>query len=70
MIRTATVTTPRLVVERPSITIEGRELADVALGGWAYGPEIGTAPAVIVVGGITASPFPFGDTGIRGDRRA
>jgi homoserine acetyltransferase len=58
-----TSTSPRrLVVERPSLTIEGRELADVVLGGWAYGPEIGTAPAVIVVGGITASPFPFGDS--------
>jgi homoserine dehydrogenase len=57
-----TTTSPRrLVVERPSMTIEGRALADVLLGGWAYGPEIGTAPAVVVVGGITASPFPFGD---------
>ena len=31
------------------------------LGGWAYGPELGTAPVTIIVGGITASPFPFGD---------
>ncbi|MGH9350500.1 MAG: homoserine dehydrogenase [Vicinamibacterales bacterium] len=52
-----------LLVERPSMTIEGHVLADVALGGWAYGPEPGTAPAVVVVGGITASPFPFGDGG-------
>ena len=51
----------RLVVERPSITVEGCELQDVLLGGWAYGPELGTAPVVVVVGGITASPFPFGD---------
>jgi homoserine dehydrogenase len=58
-----TRTSPRrLVVERPSMTIEGRDLAEVILGGWAYGPEIGTAPVVIVVGGITASPFPFGDS--------
>jgi homoserine dehydrogenase len=50
-----------LVVERPSMTIEGHVLADVSLGGWAYGPELGTAPVVVIVGGITASPFPFGD---------
>jgi homoserine dehydrogenase len=43
------------------MTIEGHVLSDVALGGWVYGPELGTAPVVIVVGGITASPFPFGD---------
>jgi homoserine O-acetyltransferase len=51
----------RLVVERPSMTIEGHALADVVLGGWMYGPDLGTAPVVIVVGGITASPFPMGD---------
>jgi homoserine dehydrogenase len=56
------VTSPRrLVVERSCMTIEGHELADVQLSGWVYGPEIGTAPAVVIVGGITASPFPFGD---------
>ncbi len=43
------------------MTIEGHVLTDVALGGWVYGPDLGTAPAVVVVGGITASPFPFGD---------
>lgn len=43
------------------MTIEGHVLTDVALGGWVYGPELGAAPAVVVVGGITASPFPFGD---------
>jgi homoserine dehydrogenase len=43
------------------MTIEGHELADVQLSGWVYGPELGTAPAVVIVGGITASPFPFGD---------
>jgi homoserine dehydrogenase len=43
------------------MTIEGHTLADVRLSGWAYGPEIGKAPVVVIVGGITASPFPFGD---------
>ena len=42
------------------MTIDGHVLSDVSLGGWAYGPEPGTAPVVVVVGGITASPFPFG----------
>ena len=51
----------RLEVRRTSLTIEGHELADVSLAGWAYGPELGTAPVVVVVGGITASPFPLGD---------
>ena len=49
------------------ITIEGRNLEDVQLGGWVYGPELGTAPAVLIVGGITASPFPFGDGQSEGD---
>jgi homoserine dehydrogenase len=58
-----TGTTPRqLNVERASIPIDGRSLTGVLLSGFAYGPELGTAPAVIVVGGITASPFPLGDT--------
>jgi homoserine dehydrogenase len=51
----------QLVVERPSMEIEGHPLADVSLGGWIYGPDLGTAPVVVIVGGITASPFPFGD---------
>ena len=51
----------RLVIEHLSLTIEGRALEDVALGGWVYGPELGTAPVILIVGGITASPFPFGD---------
>jgi homoserine dehydrogenase len=59
----AAATIPRrLLVERPSMTIEGHALTDVVLSGWAYGPELGTSPAVVVVGGITASPFPLGDT--------
>ncbi len=58
----ATVFVPRrLDVTRPALAIEGYALIDVTLSGWAYGPELGTAPVVVVVGGITASPFPFGD---------
>ena len=57
----------RLVIEHLSITIEGRQLEDVQLGGWVYGPELGTAPVVLIVGGITASPFPFGDGQSEGD---
>ena len=60
----------RLVIEHLSITIEGRALEDVQLGGWVYGPELGTAPVVVIVGGITASPFPFGDGAGRGRRSA
>lgn len=59
---TASALAPRrILVERPSITIDGHGLSDVVLSGWAYGPELGTAPVVVIVGGITASPFPFGD---------
>jgi len=57
----------RLVIDHLSLTIEGRTLEDVQLGGWVYGPELGTAPAVLIVGGITASPFPFGDGQSEGD---
>jgi homoserine dehydrogenase len=58
-----TGTTPRqLNVDRASIAIDGCSLSDVSLSGFAYGPELGTAPVVIIVGGITASPFPLGDT--------
>ncbi|HJU42031.1 MAG TPA: homoserine dehydrogenase [Vicinamibacterales bacterium] len=60
----------RLVIEHLSIQIEGRTLHDVQLGGWVYGPELGTAPAVLIVGGITASPFPFGDGQEGDDTRA
>ncbi|MCA1584904.1 MAG: hypothetical protein LC791_09080 [Acidobacteria bacterium] len=63
-----TGTRPRqLVVERPSLTIERHTLTDVRLGGWAYGPELGEAPVVVVSGGITASPFPLGDPGTSPD---
>ena len=51
----ATLTAPRrIVVERPSMVIEGHALVDVQLSGWIYGPELGTAPVVLIVGGITA----------------
>jgi len=58
---TATFVPRQMRVERAAIVVEGHRLEDVSLGGWAYGPELGTAPVVVVVGGITASPFPFGD---------
>ena len=51
----------RVVIERPSVTIDGHAFDDVVLSGWAYGAQLGTAPVVVIVGGITASPFPFGD---------
>src|SRR5688572_16159968 len=57
----------RLVIEHLSIEIEGRKLEDVQLGGWVYGPELGTAPVVLIVGGITASPFRFGEGQAAGD---
>ena len=57
----AAIVPRRLEVRRPSLPIEGHELHEVSLAGWAYGPELGTAPVVVVVGGITASPFPLGD---------
>jgi len=41
--------------------VEGHALAEVVLGGYVLGAPLGTAPVVIIVGGITASPFPFGD---------
>jgi homoserine dehydrogenase len=43
------------------MVVEGHALADVMLAGYLIGQPLGTAPVVIVVGGITASPFPFGD---------
>ena len=54
--------TPRhAVIRRDAMVVEGHALADVEIGGYVLGAELGTAPVVIVVGGITASPFPFGD---------
>ncbi|HEX4417629.1 MAG TPA: hypothetical protein VH165_07000, partial [Kofleriaceae bacterium] len=55
-------TTPsRLEVHRDAMVVEGHALADVVLAGHVLGPALGTAPVLVVVGGITASPFPFGD---------
>ena len=51
----------RVEVLRDAMVVEGHALEDVVLGGYVSGAPLGTAPAVIVVGGITASPFPFGD---------
>ncbi|MCC7123895.1 MAG: alpha/beta fold hydrolase, partial [Acidobacteria bacterium] len=50
-----------LVVNCPQLRVEGHALRDVSLAGWASGPDLNTAPVVVIVGGITASPFPFGD---------
>jgi homoserine dehydrogenase len=61
MARPSFAKTPRrLSIRRDKLRIDEQELADVELGGWLYGPELGTAPVVLVVGGITATPFPFG----------
>ena len=51
----------RVEVRRDAMVVEGHALEDVVLGGYVLGPALGTAPVVIIVGGITASPFPFGD---------
>ena len=56
----------RVEVHRDSMVIEGHALDHVVLGGYILGAPLGTAPVVIVVGGITASPFPFGN-GLDGD---
>jgi homoserine O-acetyltransferase len=51
----------RFEVRRDAMVVEGHELVDLELAGYLVGPPLGAAPVVIVVGGITASPFPFGD---------
>ena len=51
----------RIEVRKGAMVVEGHALANVVLGGYVLGASLGTAPVVIVVGGITASPFPFGD---------
>ena len=43
------------------MVVEGHALEDVTLAGYQVGPELGTAPVVVIIGGITASPYPFGD---------
>ncbi|CAN5438676.1 hypothetical protein BH11MYX1_BH11MYX1_07400 [soil metagenome] len=41
--------------------VEGHVLHEVALAGFAVGAELGPeTPIAVIVGGITASPFPFG----------
>jgi homoserine dehydrogenase len=42
-------------------------LEGVVLAGYAIGRELGSAPIVVIVGGITASPFPFGDAATGAD---
>jgi homoserine dehydrogenase len=53
--------TSRLEVHREQMVIEGHALEDVTLAGSVLGQPLGTAPVVLIVGGITASPYPFGD---------
>lgn len=53
----------KLVVSAGSRVIDGHLLEGLELAGYALGPPLGTAPVVLVVGGITASPFPFGGDG-------
>ncbi len=50
-----------VTVQRAAMTVEGHAFEDVQLAGYVLGRPLGSAPIVIVVGGITASPFPFGD---------
>ncbi|HEX7838311.1 MAG TPA: homoserine dehydrogenase [Kofleriaceae bacterium] len=58
----ATAPAPRRCeVRREAMVVEGHALAGVELAGYLVGQPLGTAPVVVVVGGITASPFPFGD---------
>jgi homoserine dehydrogenase/homoserine acetyltransferase len=54
------ITPERFVVRRPVMTLEGREARDVELVGYVVGRPLGSAPVIAIVGGITASPFPFG----------
>jgi homoserine dehydrogenase len=58
---TSLPSTQRLEVHREQMVIEGHALEDVTLAGTLLGQPLGTAPVVLVVGGITASPYPFGD---------
>ena len=45
----------------PEGRVNGHLLRDLNLTGTLYGRPLGTAPVWMVVGGITASPLPFGD---------
>lgn len=57
----AAIRARRHVVTRASLAIDQHTFDDVTLAGWACGPPLGSAPVTVVVGGITASPFPLGD---------
>jgi homoserine dehydrogenase len=50
----------RLEVRRGAMVVEGHALDDVMLAGTVLGAPLGSAPIVAIVGGITASPYPFG----------
>lgn len=50
----------QLCVDLAELRVNDQLLHELHLSGWCYGPALGTAPVVVVVGGITASPFPFG----------
>jgi homoserine dehydrogenase len=53
---------PRALEARlTTLALAGHSFADVVLGGWAFGRPLGEAPVFMLVGGITASPFPLGD---------
>jgi homoserine dehydrogenase len=64
---TPTASPRRIDVRRDAMVVEGHALADVVLAGYQLGAPLGTAPVVVVVGGITASPFPFGDAATAAD---
>jgi homoserine dehydrogenase len=51
----------RFAVRRDAMLVEGHALADLELAGYRIGPPLGTARVVVISGGITGSPFPFGD---------
>ncbi len=56
------VTSPKLLrVDRDRVSLGSIELRDVVLTGYVSGAPLGTAPIFMLVGGISASPFPFGD---------
>ena len=58
----ATTLVPQLLtVTLPEVHLGGQLLRAVRLCGYWHGQPLGTAPVVLPVGGITASPFPFGD---------
>lgn len=51
-----------VLVQHSSLALgSGRTLKDASLRGLVYGLPVGQAPIVLVIGGITASPYPLGD---------